>query len=324
MNHDFLAQVGGRLVSGDWHFGWIPHNMRTPDQKKAAESALSTMPEFRIVGSTNYATDKVCLFDLWKHPDVVKALGYPFEGTHQLTGSCVGAGGGNALASVAFADCLIRKEPEQIYLPFWLLPYGRSRYYLGDRGPGEGSTGSTFAKAVREDGCLDNNDSTFDLPKPTNTDGLVWGSSVEMKWSDGGAIASKYLTASRKNLVRTTAECKSADAVREAICNWYPVTCASMYAHQPRVEKGVLLGRRSGSWSHQMSIQAWWKHPDLGEIFWLMNQWGKNAHGIDPAGGPPGGVWILKSDVEWICRTGEVYAFSQHDGFPAQTFSWTI
>jgi hypothetical protein len=76
------------------------------------------------------------------------------------------------------------------------------------------------------------------------------------------------------------------------------------------------VGRRQGQWSHQMSIDAWLKHPKLGDLFWLMNQWGQDAHGKDPFGGPPGGVWITAADVDFICRD-EVFAFSQFDGFPA-------
>ncbi len=58
------------------------------------------------------------------------------------------------------------------------------------------------------------------------------------------------------------------------------------------------------------------KHPQFGELFYLMNTWGVNAHGRDPFGAPPGGVWITADDVDYICRD-EVYAFSQFQGFPA-------
>ena len=101
-----------------------------------------------------------------------------------------------------------------------------------------------------------------------------------------------------------------------------------MYGFNPRVEgegaDAVLVGRRGPRWSHQMSILAWWEHPKLGELFWIQNQWGLNAHGKDPSGGPPGGVWVPKVDVDWLIRDGdECFAFSQFDGFPAQTFSWS-
>ena len=227
--------------------------------------------------------------------------------------------------TLACVEAIRLNDPETPLVPFWLLPYGRSRYYLGDRNPGEGSSGSTFAKAAREDGVIPAN--TAGLPRFENSDQLVWGSSAEMAWSDGDAAQTMNLLASsRKHLVKTTAQCQTADDVREAIKNGYPCTAASMYAHNGGTVQGTpacLLARRSGSWSHQMSIQAWWEHPQFGELFWLMNQWGKNAHGICPTGAPPGGVWITKADVDWICRD-EVFAFSQWDGFPSAVFSWLV
>jgi hypothetical protein len=135
------------------------------------------------------------------------------------------------------------------------------------------------------------------------------------------------LETSRQHVVKTTAECHSADDVRDGIANGYPATAASMWGmargrERCEVVDGVLLGRHTGEWAHQMSIQAWWDHTSLGEIFYVMNQWGKGTHGIDPAGGPPGGFWIEKADMDWICRNGEVFAFSGLAGFPARRVPW--
>jgi hypothetical protein len=306
-------------------FGWIPFAKRTAKQHAAHEAAVAEMPRFEITGVQRYGdADKVMLTELWKHPAVVEALGHPYPGTHQLTGSCVGAGGGNALATIIFADAVLRNEPEQIVIPFWLLPYGRSRFYLGDRSPGEGSQGSTFAKAVREDGTLDAR--MTGLPSFVNEDGLVWGEDTEYSWSDGDASQTMdLLPQSKKHLVKTTAECRSANDVREAIKNGYPVTIASTWGGQMQCrtqgDPPVLLNDRSGTWNHQMSVHNWWNHPSLNEIFWIQNQWG-DAHGSDPAGGPLGGFWVAAEHIDWICNSGEVYAFSQWDGFPAQDIPW--
>jgi hypothetical protein len=336
---DFLRSVGGKRISlgpnggPTWSFGWIPPENRNDEQEANDDAARATMPRFAVDGATKYpsgsAPERVDLFALWKHPDVVAANGWEFTGVHQLTGSCVGAGGGNCWFTLACLDAVQRGDAETPLLPFWLLPYGRSRYYLGDRGPGEGSTGGTFAKAAREDGVVP---AVGDgMPTFTRDDGFVWGRSVEMKWSDGdNPDTMRLLPTSRKHLVKTTAQCRSASDVREAIVNGFPCTCASMYAHDGGRVQGTgknvcLLARRTGSWAHQMSLLAWWMHPEFGELFWLMNQWGLRAHGQDPAGGPSGGVWIKASDVDWICRD-EVFAFSQYDGFPApaKPLDWLI
>jgi hypothetical protein len=306
-------------------FGWIPPDERTREQEIANAEAVAKMPKFKIVGKTDYGEGKVFLTDLWKHPDVVSALGYEFPGIRQVTGSCVGCGGGNALFTLIAADAITRGEPEKIVIPFWQIAYGRSRFYMGDTSPGEGSLGGTFAQAVREDGTLDAQQEG--LPEFDKSDGLCWGEECELSWSDGDAQQTlELLPLSREHLVKTTAECHSADDVREAICNGYPVTLASNWGGLMECEitgnPPVLLNRRATSWAHQMSGENWWDHPSLKEIFWIHNQWGKRAHGIDPAGGPAGGFWITAKEMDSICRNGEVFAFSQFAGFPAQKIPW--
>lgn len=328
-----VTRFGGRYEDGIPNFGYIPPEQRTVKQQNAVEDCMNKMPRFAIgpdlSGSEstkreNENKEKVCIFDLWKHPAIVAANGFAYTGNHQLTGCCVGAGGGNALFSVGAADAIIRGEPEEALVPFWLLPYGKSRSRMGDHGQGEGSTGTTFADAVREDGTIPAK--TEGLPKFTTEDGLIWGNAAEMKWSAGDSQPAEFVNAAKKFLVKTTAECKSADDVQQAIANYYPVTIASSWGGGMRcqVESGVLLNSRQGTWNHQMSIQAFWIHPQLGRLFWIQNQWGLSVHGSDPAGGPGGGFWVKESEVAWICRGGEVFAFSQWQGFPAQTIDWYV
>ena len=320
----FLQSVGGRKLrhgSGKrevWNFGWIPPSLRTDAQQAAHHRAVAEMPRFAVKGKSNSDATEALLYKLWSHRQVVEANGYAFPGNRQGTGSCVGVSGGNVIMTLASVEAITLGQPEQALIPFWPLPYGRSRYYLGDRSPGEGSTGSTFAKAAREDGIVEARRSG--LPTWTTDDMLYWGERAELSWSDGDASQTiNLLPESRRHLVRTTAQCADSNDVWEANTNGFPCICASMYAHDGGAAQGnppVLLARRRGSWSHQMSYQGCMQHPDFGRIFYLMNQWGVNAHGRDPFGGPPGGVWVTATDVDWVCRD-EVFAFSQFDGFPA-------
>lgn len=329
IDYNFGQSVGGRLnyQFGEpvWDFGWIRPEIRTDAEHQADRAARQLMPKFTIEGTKRDDSKFVNLMALWKHPKVVEANGWEFTGTHQLTGSCVGAAGGNVLMTLACADAVLRNEAETPLLPFWLLPYGRSRYYSGSRSPGEGSQGTTFARAAREDGVIEAK--RDGLPSFTRTDGFVWGSRVEMAWSDGDAQQTMdLLPESRKHLCGTTASCRDHNDVREAIKNLYPCTCASMYAHDGgklQSDPQVSVGTRRGQWSHQMAFLAWWDHPKLGELFWLMNQWGLKAHTFDPTMGTGAGAWIKPADVDYICRD-EVFAFSQYTGFPSQTldFFW--
>lgn len=295
--------------------GWVPPDQRDAEGAKADSEAKLSIPPLRLSGSSvNSNATKVCLWDCWS-----AWKGGKWTGVRQITGSCVGAGGGNALFSLACADVLKRKDKERVEVPFWLLPYGLSRKLGGMDRRGDGSFGSTFAQAVREYGHLPAN--TEGLPAFREQDGFVWGEAAEMDWSWGSRIASKWLDQAKPHLVRSTAVCRSSDDVRTALQNYFPVTCASNWggSMRPAVRgsrEPVLLNSRTTTWMHQMSVQAFWNHPEFGELYWIQNQWG-NCHGTCPSGAPVGGFWILKSDMDFICRQGETFAFSGFDGFPA-------
>jgi hypothetical protein len=296
--------------------GWIPPDRRDADHTAAAAAIQMQTPPMFIAGrSVNANVTKACLWDTWE-----VAFKKKWYGVRQYTGSCVGAAGGNMLFSLAAADIVKRRDPGRQVVPFWLLPYGISRMLAGFTRRGEGSSGTTFAKAVGEYGHLDAE--AAGLPRFNTEDGYGWGSAVELDWSVGRNIESSYLTAAKNNLVRSRALCRSTDDVRDALQNYYAITCASDWggAARPPV-KGtqfpVLLNKRTTTWQHQMSVQAWWDHPELGEIFYLLNQWGLDFHGRCPSGAPPGGFWIAKPDMAYIVRQQETYAFSELDDFPA-------
>lgn len=242
--------------------------------------------------------------------------------------NCVGNGLGQALWYLSSVEVVRLKDPEQVILPFWLIPYGRSRYYGGMRGRGEGSFGSTAAKAIMVDGVVPYNTAGLEQPTMNENDGITWGSSVEMKWSDGAAISNDWLEKSRKHLVKSAANIPNADAAWEAVSNWYPLTIASSWGGQmkPSVQgsPGVLLNRRVTTWQHQMSVIGRYRHPTLGKLFYVLNSWGPRTHGTCPTGAPPGGFWITFAEMEYICRQQEVFALSQFNGFPSQNFRWRV
>lgn len=325
-----LADVGGkRLVKGDsdesvWSFGYILPTERTEEEQAFDADVKSKMIDFEITGAQD-PTDQAFLWNCSKAANG----GQHFRTFYQQTGSCVGNGGGQALWYLSAVEVIRLKDPEQVLLPFWLLPYGRSRYYAGSRGQGEGSFGSAFAEAMRKDGIIE---AKLDgLPKCTDSGGLTWGRSAELTWSDGAKIDSKWLALSRKHLLKTTAQVKTAQQVRQALLNYYPCTIASDWGGQmtPAVQGSppVRLNKRADTWNHQMCVIGTVNHPSLGWIYYILNSWGVDAHGQPPAGGygePPGGFWVKEADMDYIARQGDSFAFSQFSGFPAQKLDWTI
>jgi len=309
----FAAAVDGLGPNDVLLAGWIPPEDRDSVADKENENWAQTLPDFQIIGKgPNENANKVYLWETWK-----RAFPQGYPGIRQVTGSCVGAGGGNALFTLACCDIVLRNDPEQAHVPNWLLPYGKSREFAGLRGRGEGSWGTTFARAIREIG---HTPATLEgLPPFSNNNGLVWGREAELTWSDGARISQTWLEKAKPHLVKTTARCNSTDDVREAIRNGYPLTCASNWGGlmQCPVRHDRLVNTRRGTWMHQMSIHGWEDHPQLGEIFYILNQWGLNAHGTCPSGAPKGGFWITKKDMADIVSQREVFALSQFDGFPA-------
>jgi hypothetical protein len=292
--------------------GWIPPESRTLAEARADVDAKSAIPPLQIVGkSANENATQVALWDCWK-----LGLGKHYTGIRQITGSCVGAGGGNALFSLACADVVKRRDPEKVHIPFWLLPYGISRMLAGMNDRGDGSLGSTFAKAIREYGHVPATEPG--LPEFRDSDGLVWGEKAEYDWSQGRKAPADLLAKAKPYLVRSTAVCRSTDDVRESLRNYYAVVHASNWggSMQCPVTDGVLLNARRGTWMHQMSCHGWMDHPRLGELFYVLNQWGLNAHGTCPTGAPKGGFWVRKNDMADIVSQGETFALSQFDGFP--------
>lgn len=310
-----LGAVGAAGPKDRVFAGWI-----APEDRDAAQTAIDgiirqTIPDFAAFARGRSPLENATEAKLWDCWAAAFPNGWP--GIRQITGSCVGAGGGNALFSLACCDVVKRRDPERAVVPFWLLPYGLSRMLAGLNSRGDGSWGTTFAKAVREYGHIPAD--AEGLPPFSDSDGFTWGGNAELDWSQGKRIAEKWLGQARPHLVKTTALCRSTDDVRDALKSYYAVTCASNWGGlmRPPVTDGVLLNRRATTWLHQMSVQGWMDHPRLGELFYVLNQWGKGTHGRCPTGAPPGGFWVGKRDMQDIVSQNEVFAFSQFDGFPA-------
>lgn len=300
-----------------WDFGWIPPERRTVEEEAADLTARADFPRFHIQGNFR-AVGKACLWEAV----LAQSGGKHWPAFYQKTGSCVGNGGGGAIGYTQAVEVWKGDQEEVIFPYFWLLPYGRSRYYAGMRGRGEGSFGSAFARAAKEDGIC--RADLPGLPRWADEGGVSWGADQELRWSDGARVPEEFSSHAKNYRIVTTAVCPDADAVRDAIVNGYAVTIASNWGgmEKPPVQGDppVLLNRRVTRWSHQMCVIGYWDHPTLGEIFYILNSWGVKLHGTPPDNSPPGGFWTKKSEMDWICRDSrEAIAFSGVPGYPANT-----
>ncbi len=307
--------------------GWIDFDDRTQEQMALHKSIVAKMPAYaRAPQPVPPVGTKILLTDLWKHPLIVQGLGYEFTGTHQITGSCVWAGAQNVGCTLNFLEVVMKGDLDKVAIPFMLPNYGKSRQYGGLNGSGEGSFGSTMAKSAQVDGSGDAR--SPGRPPFTRTEGFVWGSATELKYSNGSKITQEDLDEGRKHLFNVVTPLKSAAEVRDAIINGDPVTRAFNYFCNPgtaKVKNGKLVGSYNGSGGHQESWLGY-MHDDDGEFIWEQNQWGLSVYGTDPAGGARGGCWMPLSEVDrMIKKSGsEIYSYSAWTGYQVQSLNWLI
>jgi hypothetical protein len=314
--------------AGSPPLGFIRKQDRTAAQHRAHARAEAAMPRHHALPVPALAAgQKVCLYDAWKDPRVVKDVGFVFPRFHQLTGSCVGAGGGQALFSLIAVQRCLSTDPTVAFLPFWPFDYGRCRFNEGDHGQGEGAMGSSFADTVVKEGVIAATGPNADpnLPPFQDSDGLVLTNSLEMQWSDGGSqTVAAHLGSAKAHPVGAAAPCRGPADVKAAILNGYPVTfaCNNYIGHASVQGSGAdaaVVGYWDGSGGHQQSVHAVWENPTLGTLYWVQNNWPGSTYPADPAGGPVCGCWVKEEKVAAAFRLdAEVYALSHLSWFPAQ------
>lgn len=264
------------------------------------------------------------LFDIWKDSRVVADVGFVFDRIHQLTGSCVWAGGTNAVFSTIAAQRVASDSPTKAFLPFCLGNYAMSRHAYGDNGQGEGSMGSTFAKSLTDDGIRDWVPGAG-LPSYTRGDGISVTAHEELVWSSyRNPALGAVLQASKPHLFGSAAECKSTDDIKAMVANGYGVTfaCGRFIGNASVKGSGAdacVVGFWDSNGGHQQSIHAYWEHPSLGPLFWAQNNWPGTTYPKDPAGGPICGCWVQEAKVASALKyEAEVYGLSHLNWFPAQ------
>lgn len=310
-------------------FGWIPPAQWTAEQHEANERILAGMKPFFLRGG--YYSRPQGRFALWKFCQQVNG-GKHIAYVHQLTGSCVGAGGSNMLRTLGRVE-IAQGEPEQ--WPgkeiWWPYTYGQSRRLAGIGGQGEGSFGSAWAQAIVEAGDFAQ-DEVPNLPA-FDDDGEGWlqlSRSIELQWSNGAAYNKEpFLSAGRRHLVRSASPVRSSEEAAAALANGYPLTIASNFGThtiQPRGNPAINVATWDDTWPHQMYVDEAWDHPSLGLVFRIGNNWGPSAHPAPTQGEPPGGFYVTAATFDKITasRDCECFAFSKFEGFPVRTLDWLI
>lgn len=321
------------------NLGWVEPQDRTKEQQDADDEAKGLMPAFALSPSqAPTGKQNVRLYKGWSDPKVVEDTKILFDRFHQMTGSCVGAGGGTALYTLLCVQRLLTQGATKAFVPWWLHPYGQSRRLGGFRGRGEGSFGSTFFRALKEYGVPDAAEATAQGVKGFNDgDGFSVSAQQEMEWSDGNSsIVKSFNDEAIRRPLGSGTQLRDVASIRTAILNGSPVTWAcGRFINSGRVrgsgENACVTGRFDSRGGHQTSLLAVWDHPELGPLYWNQNNWPGSVYPKDPAGGPPCGVWMTEDDLaDGFNYSAEAFALSHLEGGVViqpeveQLFSWYV
>lgn len=321
------------------NLGWIPPSDRTQEQNDAHDAAMASMPKFALgAGDIPTGPLSIRLDKGWSDPHVVSDCGLTFDRFHQLTGSCVGAGGGNALFTLICVQRLLTEGATKAFIPWWPFAYGMSRALAGFRGQGEGSLGSTFFDALKKYGVPDTVEAVSQGIKGfQQTDGLTLTSQEEMQWSDGGSsLVKSFSDEAIKRPLGSGNQVTDVTQIRAALANGYPLTFAcSRYIGNGKVVSGAngrqyVLGKWDSNGGHQQYIIGVEDDANLGPLYLVGNNWPRSSYPTLTTQ-PVCSTFVKEADVTAAFRyDSEVFALSHLEGgvvvqpdVPAR-FSWYI
>lgn len=302
-----LAPIVGEKPPVEQHgMGWRDE----PDHVKQVVASFAR-PFFGDAGKTiiQGADDKDAF--LWKYYE--KIHGHPWKPHNQNgTGCCVGEGFSAGVEILAAVEIVVNNEPQEYKDVSASAVYALSREVGNYLVNNDGSTGADAAKALMQYGalsCEEAGDDNYTNPAHAQK-AKLWGKKGLP--ADLKAKAAKHKIKSA-SLVRTPEE------VRAALINGYPVPICSSVGFEPRggfkrdADGFCAMG---GSWAHCMVIVGY--RADK-KAFLVLQSWGDNSPpGPKSLDQPDGSFWITWEACQKIVRSGESYALSSFDGYPAR------
>lgn len=233
------------------------------------------------------------------------------------TGCCVGEGTAGAVNLLQCVEIALGGEAAEYKPVSSAAVYALSREVAGILGQGDGSYGSAAAKAIETLGTVDCETAQDDPTKPHPH------AEMAKKWGRTGLPAALKAVA-KKHLVKTASMVRSADEVKAALQNGYPVFICSNVGFEGRGgfrrdDDGRCY--RGGDWPHCMYVCGY--RADK-QWFCIVQSWGKAPPGPRTLGQPESSFWISREDMDLIARQGDSFAVSGYDGFPAQRLDWIV
>lgn len=259
--------------------------------------------------------------DVFLYRVVRKAAGqaapwYP-NVNQQSVGCCVGCGwkhGCDALQASAIAHgAKFQWKPVSVE-----AIYGASRVEVGGgRISGDGSVGAWAKEAVGKIGLLP-------MEQVGAHDLSAFSPARAREWGRTG-VPDELEPVAREHLVKSAALVRTAQDVKRAIQQGYPVPiCSDQGFAMERDRDG--FARAQGYWSHCMCVIGYRGGSRPGYL--ILNSWGDRAHTgpVWPADMPVAAFWIDEPVMDRIARQGDSFAISDVQGFPKRVIplNWDV
>jgi hypothetical protein len=276
-----------------------------------AAPIIAANPPFQLVdaeGNAIVQDNANANVRLWD--GVVKARGSHLRNYPQQVGDCVSFGVKNAVEYLFAADG--ERDFREVHPSYF---YGYARVIVGKGAVrGDGAVGAWGAKAAKDGGTL----FFADNGAP------AYSGSLARQWGQQGPPQA-FIDIAKTRRVKTIAPVKTAVQCRDAICNGYPVTVASMFGTTDIQEvDGRWVANPNAQWAHQMCVIGY-DGSGAVDYFYVLNSWGEAAHPRPLQGEPPGGFWVTFDTMDRkMCKPGDCWSFSDLDGFPARELDFNV
>lgn len=254
-------------------------------------------------------------------------LGHPLRRIDQFAGSSVGIMADLAYRQAQVATEFLEARGREIKAAFPFSTHGAARELAGiGKGPPYSSFVAAQDQATRLIGTLPWDHDL--VPKPALQDGLYhYGLKTEQTWghpSSWPVSWEKVVEASRPPW-QSISRLMSADLVAQILAQGYGVLACSAFGTASATSRhGLRIAQFDDKWHDAVVISGFWRHPDAGLVFFVDTARSRGALECPFLSrfGVKGSFSIYAAQLDLICHTGEVYGYSDQQGFPVRSIPW--
>lgn len=326
----YASLIIAALTAGAFldHFTWSKKDVTPQDQRMgwnevAAQSQevramAAAMPKLQVRDLEGKVVDGAGKFvELFRFSKMVNG-GKHLPCLRQETGDCVPHGAARAIAELMCFRLAKAGKTTNVVMPAPEYMYGIGRVKIGKRqlGRGAGSLGIWNAQGAQAYGVL--------MRDEADALGYKYSGRESDNWGFNGPPENAIEVAS-KFRIRSFAQVRSWEDVRDAITHGFPVTVASNVGFEGgQVDlDGKRWLRPRGNWGHQMCFIAVEDRKGRTKGAFCMNSWGEDAHPPTLNDEPRGGFWVDWQTVQRMVSQGDSWAYSDIDKFKAEeTAEW--